>query len=1237
MSIGFIGSGTIQRTADIFTGGGSKSVSLSLQTVLTKYDKIRTDLDRLVDQSQRGTYDISSRQYYNSYDKEAVNGWSETWYSEYRAILALRADALQKKLQAAYNRVLDKSAYAEMKADQESIFAPYANRTVNDLSNNTLNNKMRISNIMVADQAINVAPPTDPTTPYTPIWTNPYGQIMDYFDSVPPSPPSNPAPSTTGPYGAANGAYYEYHSFSDVPPNATTPPSYPPNPAIADDPNPRIQQRQQTAARIVSEVNGANPPLTPGTQEYDEAIENGMYLADELWKSLADGGQDQRNIMSPADFADFVGDSLHSMLNPTPGAGTPGAGGGPTTSGIYAPATNVKGPNHLGNVDGENRLKTPMFGIGDLVNYVSEDIRDVINSVDTSVIGDVNNIIRNFVGEQFDNIYKGNQYEAKTSTTSLTLIPGVGAGMKIPVLDTIDKSNPLPGSVIYAGSQGPLSITSSVIIPAGPVTIEIGLSAGADLYYGHGSAISNLSGSGSAPPVIDLPQIGLGSFSIGLSVAGVPILTAIVSQSYDLFTDIMTQMLQKLKKIMVEALEVNSYSTSSGTAMDSYASRAEYHFTSPGFLKSVETLNTVANLPFGINLPLPFGDIIGGALFSDISGLPKIPGLGISGLLDGSDMENFSINGVTARERLMEQKNNVQGAETRETETGAFFATNAFLSQFEMDSMSSEYWIGTQQNEEMVNMDMSRIITAIGPELLKTLYGSASSMLPKGQGGILGAVAGGLLGAFLNGFNNKAMQQMMYDLMYVDQKGTKGKTNATAEAGPSVLGIPFPKIMLNRSSFKSEAYDYIENDHKPFESDSDFNYPKPNLFSGVPFVGTLMGGVEDIFRAHTPDFILEGNASTRRFTETPDDMNITLATLSKYGQDDAVGLGPRGFAGRTGVDYPNYDMGFWKDTWLNGAGQEINDINEVYSATRKVTFNDLTMGFGEFTNSDLTQDWIGKTGNQQATINAQVAQRVTEASVQRYVGTDSRAIGRRYDTTEAVSHETFATNLYTADTYGRKFYDRRNEYNLSFSTKADSNSKFTLFGSQALNPSMGGFLKMGVIDKNKSDEVVIAHDTSGMGGVRVLGAATLGDADVQKLGTAPDESLNDFNATLYDHLHLRADGSNIGTIREYRDVFETGLVNSMFISGQTYHPSGGGITSSIEIRYDSSKGRSNLQGYSNTGVDLGAARKKTREDYDASDVKFDPYNTPYLTRSRGQATMYLNSYFATKKRSSNNK
>jgi len=90
-------------------------------------------------------------------------------------------------------------------------------------------------------------------------------------------------------------------------------------------------------------------------------------------------------------------------------------------------------------------------------------------------------------------------------------------------------------------------------------------------------------------------------------------------------------------------------------------------------------------------------------------------------------------------------------------------------------------------------------------------------------------------------------------------------------------------------------------------------------------------------------------------------------------------------------------------------------------------------------------------------------------------------------------------------------------------------------------------------------------------------------------------------------------------VKEYRDVFNTGLFRNVFVSGQSYHPSGGGITSSLEIRFDPTSGRSNVQ----TG---------TRE---AGGVSI--YNNPFQTKTKGVATIYLNTYFAHKKRAANKK
>lgn len=1323
MSIGFIGAGAITKTVDVYSGGANRSVDTSLQNVLNKYDKIKTDIDRLKDQSQFNTYDITSRQYYNAYNKEAVNGWAETWYAEYRAVLALRADALQKKLQAAYNRVLDRSVYAEMKADQESVFAPYSNRTFKDDTAANLSNKMPISSVLLSD-----TPVTSVSTPtiYTSVWTA--TNVSDYLNNTSSPAPAFPAgrdalTSYTAAMRDANAVYHQFSETKPDPVNDAIPDWHWPNgdiprigSAIIPTPAPpaspvhtrgydsvteakRIAQRNAVQAAIFDEIATWTVPTTePELTEYnlakDAAIEDGLKAADELWKgSVVTDGDDTDTELD--DFRDYLNagssannglpannGSFYQIVRDTVKGRKPSTTTTPTDP-TSAPNDPAKGgydnayinPNsdYRGLTGGNFRVEVPMFGMGDLLGLLQQNVGllppGVLDTMDAStlenMLGQLNQSVQSFVGMQYDNIYGGNEYKASTTASSIGIYP-YGASSSQTTFDInnqIDSSYP-GGSVISAGITGIIpKVGTGVVIPIVPpgIGIYLGFQAtvGPDLYYGHESAISNLS---STRGLVGLPTIGLGSasVSIGLGPAGDGANGGIIintSFSYDILTDTFTQILKQLKKLIVESMTVNSYAASSGSAMDSYASRAEYHFTRPGFIESVKALNVTMGA-MGLNIDVPIGDLIEEALFD---GLPFIGGLnGTLGLgtLDDTEADTTYVNEQRLRERLFEYKHSIQGAESRETETGAFFATNAFLSQFEMSDMESTYWIGTQQNEELVDMDMARSLLTAGPEIIKTL---ATSMLGVAAGSTKSAIANAAFSSVLSGVLDAELLNIMYDLMYRDQLGTgSGTGTAVGRIGPTIVGIPInPRVAMQKPSLASEAYDYIEYDHKPFEGDSDFNYKQSGLFSLIPGVGDIM---ETLYKDNRPDFILDGVANTLRFTSTTFDKNVTLQNLLEAAskQMDDTGLGPRGHAGRGGdAESRNNnkvapDGSIWADT-------PLGDINEVYTATRTVKFSNLTMGFDEFTNSSVTTgNALIQQGNEYTTANSSLAAvRNTSAQVQRYVGSDSRVNEGRYVGANPVNHETFTSNLYTAATEGRQQYDRRNQYSMSFSTKADSTNKINLFGSQALNPTIGGFIKMGEVDKNKLDTVAVMHSgtykrnsdsvifyekptdydanpgaytyTAGMDAVRALGTAA-NSSEVQKFGGSVDGQLNELNQTLYDHLHLRVDGSNLDLVKEYRDVFETGLMKSIFINGQSYHPSGGGITSAIEIRYDTTKGRDVVQGNK-----AGEQYIKTREFYDAASSDFDPYNTPFLTRSRGLATVYLNNYFSYKKRASNTK
>lgn len=1294
MSIGFIGAGTISKTIDISAGGATRSVDTSLQNVLNKYDKIRTDIDRLKDQSQFNTYDITSRQYYNAYNKEAVNGWAETWYAEYRAVLSLRADALQKKLQAAYNRVLDRSIYAEMKADQESVFAPYANRTFKDTEEKNLSNKMPISSVLLSDLPISSTGSTTVDPNYTLQWSN--GAIMDYLDSETGSgvfPPirDNPPPGGGDPYTAYPATvrtdYVKYHSPSATTAGPTDFPDFPPIPVppatvVVYNPTARNAQKAQVLAAITAGTAGMPVSTAEERAKRDAAVEAGLQAADELWKSgiTTDGDDpdtspdDIRDMIPPSQFYSTVLGVVNSISNP-PGGATPA---NPGNTGIEDPDLPADYKNaylppvgdYKGTGGGNFMVNVPMFGMGDLLgllaqNNVSPEVIDTMGS-DTLVnmLATINSEIKRatttFTGIQYDNIYQGNQYDAKTMATSLAVIP-YATGSDTQIFTPMNTADDIKqgGSINSAGHGGlagptPVPGVKSIQLTTVPVPLFLSLGAqvtlGPDIFYGHQSAISNLS---SAKGSIELPTIGLGSasFAIGLGVGTGgqgPQVGVIMnmSTSYDLFADAFEQILRQLKPLIVEAMTVNSYAASSGSAMDSYASRAEYHFTRPGFLESVQALNIkIAGIPF------PIGKLIVQGI---TKGLPLVGSLGVNellglGTLSDTLADETTVNGETVADRLFKYKHSVQGAESRETETGAFFATNAFLSQFEMNSMESTYWVGTQQNEELVDMDMARSLLTAGPELIKALMASMNIALV--TGGDTNPVANAAFAAILSGIQDAELLNIMYDLMYRDQKGTGSSKDRGNAVGRVELGIIGSRNSIQKSSIATEAYDYIENDHKPFQGDSDFNYTQSGLFSIIPGVGSIM---DKLFAANKPDFILDGVANTLRFTNTTFDKDVKLSDVlaGASHQSDPTGLGPRGHAGRGGKEGVP-DGSIWQDT-------PTGDINEVYTATRTVKFSNLTMGFDEFTNTSVTTgSALIKEGNEKTSADSELdANRETSAKVVRYVGSDSRINEARYTGANPVNHETFTSNLYTSAN-GREQYDRRNQYSMSFSTKSDSNNKINLFGSQALNPTIGGFIKMGEVDKNKLDTVAVMHSgtykrisdgkifyekptdydatkytyTDGMNAVRALGNAA-NDSQVQKFGGSVDGQLNELNQTLYDHLHLRVDGSNLDLVKEYRDVFETGLMKSIFINGQSYHPSGGGITSAIEIRYDTSKGRDVVQG---AGTVSGEEYIKTREFYDAASSNFDPYNTPFLTRSRGLATVFLNNYFSYKKRAANTK
>lgn len=872
----------------------------------------------------------------------------------------------------------------------------------------------------------------------------------------------------------------------------------------------------------------------------------------------------------------MIEDAIDPIMNPPKNA--------PSTGGSAEPSNWINSyydsDLSFDNIDNDDRIGNPkrwipQFGIGDIdwSNVPSNIYDTIMNS--PSAVGAINmalqEINKTFLGRQYNDIIAGSKYKGDYWSTSVSVFPG-----PLQFQRAIDETQSmiLGGTVMQAGALQ--------IVRAPFVDVRVG----PNLYYGHLSSLS-LPGVPSIPGVPSvlegLPTIGMFGMMITLPIPFAPI-TVLTNTSYDLFADIFVSFMNRLKKVMVEAVQVQAYGASSGTAFDTYASRAEYHFSEPGFSEAMKQLK----IPIAPGIELDFGKAFNEIMFT---GSPLLGGISLLG-----NNLNGTINGTTYKERLFNYKHSVQGAETRETDVGAFFATNAFLSQFELDNLDYEYWIGAQQNEEYVNMDMQRTVITAGKELLNIiLEGALTYAAALGGTNPYIGVAFSVAKMLLTQYINAGAAEMIYNFLYKDQNLKVGKHTLLSAGG-----------FIKQGKVTTEAYDFIEPDKKPFEGDSDFNYK----------TGGILSFLTDIFSKGSPDFILDGYANTMRFrksgnagsvigaaeiwdsSKSGDASKLTtlIAQQMGYNADNPAspqGLGPRANAGRG-------SEGFWTDT-------NVGDINEVLIGSRKVSFNDLSIGFNAFDNGTLGTNKPGSGNYGTQSVNWEV---------RRYTGASSRIYQNRYNAAEPVNLESFSVGMYSNRTdigidSVKGYYDRKNQYSLSFKSKYDN--QFSLFGAQALNPTIGGGIKIAEIDKNKEDDQLLAYESGGITAVKSLTK----DNNDQQFGASPDGTLNELNRILYEHLHLRADGKNLSLVNEYRDVFNSGFLKNIFVSGQSYHYAGGGINSSIQIRFDPTKGNDNLQ-------------TNTREYYD--NTNYDPYYTPFLTRTKGKAEVFLSTYFAYKKK-----
>lgn len=673
-------------------------------------------------------------------------------------------------------------------------------------------------------------------------------------------------------------------------------------------------------------------------------------------------------------------------------------------------------------------------------------------------------------------------------------------------------------------------------------------------------------GGGNSGEMSVFPNVGLAGFHqdlnfpvpipppVGPSFFNIP-LTTYGAVSYDLLTDWMYKFLEAMKHEVLDSLSVYSYATGGGYAMDSYGMRGEYHFTE--------------KTSFSVLDKLP-----------EFFGLVDV-GTAIETAVDMIGLDDYTINNYDLNEDGIfdgTRRHSMNAGEQRELDTGAFFTTAAFLSQFQLDSLQYSYWTSTHQNEEMANMDMTRMMVLTGKELMSTLgrflFGAAGRLKLDGP---LWWVVSAVLNFMLSTFEAQVNEALIWDLLLRDQN-EKGFVTSDE---------------IRSSSLTSEGYDFIEDDRKLYAYDME-QTRKQGFLGQLANFG--MGSFE------LPNQVLNGLANTRRYKpymEGPD------GRAGRQGWGDAFGgdwgdvqpgggitksTAPPGYF-RDPTDrhrvHPlsnhldddsyfdnNWDirLGYWNDTGLG-------DINEVYVRKNVVTY-------GAAIENGLANE------------NAPTVETV----IDRYVGSHNRIIGRGYDGATPLNLQSFRTgyfhdryfgtfiheiepdvvakNLDGADTNnkivsydvvgavdgntnvsfnlhgGQKFYDRRNDYNFNVQTADGTN--INLRKDEALAPVFGGNMLLTSLDANDSNQI------------NELGASTTGQE-------------NPLTKVLLEHLRVKDDGSNANLVREYRDVFNLGLLDDIFVTASANAPTGGGVTSSVRIKFRS-------------GIDAGAANAPSFED-----------------------------------------
>ncbi len=672
-----------------------------------------------------------------------------------------------------------------------------------------------------------------------------------------------------------------------------------------------------------------------------------------------------------------------------------------------------------------------------------------------------------------------------------------------------------------------------------------------------------------------------------------------------------------MKHEVLDSVSAYSYATSGGYAMDSYGMRGEYQFTERPALESLEKLPAIFGVPISGAMRTAIGFL--GLDEYTINGYDLKAG-GILGEIGGGDANRHSFN----------------ASEQRELDTGAFFTTASFLSQFQLNNLDYTYWSSTNQNEEMANLDTLRMLSLTGKDLLKAvskaIFGLGNRLEFDGP---LSVVVGSIMNFMLDGFEERVNEAVMWDLLMRDQSDKGGVVKKSSV--PTILSV-----VRKTSSLTSEGYDFIEDERKLFAYDS-------QEIRKVGILGKLRQFGSGSFEI--PNQMINGVANTRRYkpylagpdgragrqgfgTNSPG--TITKGTYTSGRVHEITRR-----AGDDTYFDDNWDIrvGFWQDTGLG-------DVNEVYVRKNTVSYNNaISNGIGS-----------GYTGGP-----------VVSTQIDRYVGSNNRIVGRGYDGATPLDLQSFRTGYFSekyfgsyideanftsptsgegdvgnadgnkdAITYkllggidgdatrsgsitmhgGSKYYDRRNDYEFNLQTGPVYNettgtfvsgTEINLQAAQALAPVLGGAMKLMTVQSN---------DPS------------------QRLGASTQNEDNPLTKVLYEHMRIRADGSNAQLVAEFRDVFNMGYLDDIFISSAADAATGGGVASSIRIKFGNKSWVDNTN--SSIAASLGSyEQQKQGEIVGTGTLSAMPGylgdRSYFKNVNRSIADIYLSSYFAFKR------